>query len=258
MKIDAPHQYNSSSDKPRRVGDTVAIEGNYQWLAANSKNPVQRFWHGTKQSAIDALCPLDNNSLVLDVGCGSGVISSFLATQYQAKVIGVDGNPQAIEFAAKQFPNAQFECRLVDDEFDIPQQVDGIYCLELIEHIYENQAEVLLNNFYRLLKPGGQIFLTTPNYKSFWPAIEWLMDFFKVAPNLGQDQHVTFYHPQRLKALVEHCGFEVRIIRTNCFLAPWLAPLSFKLAKWLDQKEIKMSWLLGSIIVLVAQKPNTL
>jgi 2-polyprenyl-3-methyl-5-hydroxy-6-metoxy-1,4-benzoquinol methylase len=256
MKKDAPHPQDLPHEPSRRVGDTVAIEGNYQWLAANSKNLVQRFWHGTKQSAIDALCPLKKNSVVLDVGCGSGVISSFLATQYQAKVIGVDGNPRAIAFASTQFPQAQFECRLVDDEFNTAQQVDGIYCLELIEHIYENQAVVLLNNFYRLLKPGGQIFLTTPNYKSLWPAIEWLMDFLNLAPNLGQEQHVTFYNPKRLKNLVEQCGFEVRLVRSNCFLAPWLAPFSYKLATWLDQKEIKMKWLMGSIIVLVAQKPG--
>ena len=254
MKKDATDQRHSAAESPRRVGDTVAIDGNYQWLAANSKNPVQRFWHGTKQTAIAALCPPEKNSVVLDVGCGSGVISSFLATQYHAKVIGLDGNSSAISFASKQFPQAQYECRLVDDEFSIAQQVDGIYCLELIEHIYKNQAEVLLHNFHRLLRQDGKIFITTPNYRSLWPVIEWLMDFLKIAPNLGQDQHVTFYNPTSLKALVEQCGFEVSIVRTNCFLAPWLAPFSYKLAQWLDQKEIKMKWLMGSIIVLVAQK----
>jgi hypothetical protein len=82
------------------------------------------------------------------------------------------------------------------------------------------------------------------------------MDFLNLAPNLGQEQHVTFYNPKRLKNLVEQCGFEVRLVRSNCFLAPWLAPFSYKLATWLDQKEIKMKWLMGSIIVLVAQKPG--
>jgi 2-polyprenyl-3-methyl-5-hydroxy-6-metoxy-1,4-benzoquinol methylase len=253
--MNLPRDEVESKSFPRRVGDTVAIVGNYQWLAANSKNLVQRFWHGTKKSAIAALCPLKENSLALDVGCGSGVISAFLADQYRAKVIGLDGNPLAIEFASKQFPQAQFECRLVDDEFDTPQMVDGIYCLELIEHIYRNQAVVLLSNFHRLLKPGGKLLITTPNYKSLWPVIEWFMDFLKIAPNLDGDQHVTFYKPKTLKDLVEECGFEVQQVRSNCFLAPWLAPFSYRLAEWLDKRELKMKWFMGSIIVLVAVKP---
>lgn len=254
MKTDPPSESNINRKAPRRLGDTVDIGGNYQWEAINSSNKVQRFWHQTKQSAIEVLCPPKVGSLILDVGCGSGVITSFLATQYHSNAIGIDGNIKAINFATKQFPNAKFQCRLVDDDYLIEHDVDAIFCLELIEHIYKNQAEALLANFHRLLKSGGSLFITTPNYRSLWPIIEWLMDKLKLAPNLGDDQHVTFYTPDKIRAIVEASGFEITTIRSNCFLAPWAAPFSHRLAKWLDKKELNMTWLLGSILVVVAKK----
>jgi 2-polyprenyl-3-methyl-5-hydroxy-6-metoxy-1,4-benzoquinol methylase len=239
----------------RRVGDLVKISGRYQWDAANSKNKIQRFWHQTKKTSIDSLCPPIASDFVLDVGCGSGVISSYLAKKYNAKVVGIDGNQDAIDFAKKNFPEVSFQCSLVDDDFSLMTEVDSIYCLELIEHIHENQANILLNNFFRLLKPGGRLFLTTPNYKSAWPLIERAMDFMGVAPRLSEDQHVTFYNPETLRKIVINNGFDVKHIRTNCFIAPWVAPFSYKVAEWIDRKELNMKKFFGSIIVLVALKP---
>ena len=43
------------------------------------------------------------------------------------------------------------------------QSFDSILCLEMIEHIEVEKALVLLNECFRLLKPGGTLFLTTPN-----------------------------------------------------------------------------------------------
>jgi len=240
--------------KQRRLGDSVKIPGNYQWLAEHSRNPIQRFWHYTKKSAIDALCPPTRNSFALDVGCGSGVISNYLSSKYGAKVIAIDGNSEAIDFGKAHFPAVDFRCALVDDDFDLDEEIGYVFCLELIEHIHEQQASELLHNFHRLLKPGGKLFLTTPNYRSAWPFIEKAMDSLGLAPPLAEHQHVAFYSPAKLVELVEKSGLHVETVRTNCFLAPWLSPLSLRLARWLDQKELGMKSRVGSIIVLVATK----
>ena len=239
----------------RRMGDTVKISGDYQWRAANSSNLIQRYWHQAKKTAIDILCAPEKDSLVLDVGCGSGVIASYLSVKYSAKVIGLDGNIDAVNFAKAKFPHVDFRPQLVDDDFGLNLRVDSIYCLELIEHIFEPQAIILLDNFFRLLKPGGKLFLTTPNYRSAWPVIEKLMDLFSGAPNLAKDQHVAFYNPDSIRALVESRGFLIEAVRMNCFVAPWVAPFSTRAAKWFESKEIHMSLPLGSIIVLVARRP---
>ena len=245
---------NIPADESRRQGDAVLISGDYQWRAANSANMVQRFWHEAKMTAIDTLCPPQTESLVLDVGCGSGVISNYLRETYAANVIAVDGNIEAINFGKITYPNVQFIHQLVDDDYCIDGDLDYIYCLELIEHLYEQQGKILLNNFHRLLKQGGKLFLTTPNYHSFWPLIEGFLDWFNLTPKLAGDQHVTHYYPKKIASILRNSNFEVELICTNCFLAPWVAPLSLDLARWLNLKELHSRFHMGSIVILVATK----
>lgn len=237
----------------RRTGDEVAIEGGYQHRALTAGPPVQRFWHLAKQIAIARLLPPTPGDFVLDIGCGSGVISDYLA-RAGANVLAVDGSADAIAFARRQYGSPQIEFRLglVDEHFKVDRPVDKIYCLELIEHIHYPQARTLLDHARAVLRPGGQIFLTTPNYRSAWPAIEWLMDQTGTAPKLAGAQHVEFYHAARLRRLLVESGFEVRSLTTKCGLAPWVAPLNRGLATRLQEAELASRWRLGSILVCVA------
>jgi len=239
----------------KRTGDTVKIGGNYQYKAITEGNPVQRFWHYSKQAAIGKLLkpePIDN---VLDVGCGSGVITSYLG-MFANSATGIDGNADAIGFAKNQFENQKtfFLQGLVDEKFSIDTEIDKIYCLEVIEHIYYQQSFEMLKMFYNLLKKDGKVFISTPNYKSFWPLIEWLMDQTGVAPQLLEEQHVEFYNKNKLKKLCIDVGFKIELLVTNCFAAPWIAPFSWTLAKKIDDFETSNSYLPGSIIITVLNK----
>jgi 2-polyprenyl-3-methyl-5-hydroxy-6-metoxy-1,4-benzoquinol methylase len=241
---------------PRRTGDQIPIEGNYQYRALTSGSSVQRFWHQAKLYAVEDLLPVCEGEFVLDFGCGSGVLSGFLSGR-GARVLGVDANPAAIQFAKSQFGSDQVEFRLglIDEEFKLDTPFDKAYCLEVIEHVYPHQGKAMLLNLHRLLRPGGQLLLTTPNYRSIWPIIELGLDHFSRVPPMKGDQHVARYNPQTLKALVHETGFEIETICSICLLAPWTAPLSWALARRIYRWELRMPFLWGSILVLVARKP---
>jgi 2-polyprenyl-3-methyl-5-hydroxy-6-metoxy-1,4-benzoquinol methylase len=237
----------------RRSGDTVAIPGDYQYRALHGGNAVQRFWHHSKQVTISRYLPPQAGDFVLDVGCGSGVIADFLA-QRAATVIGVDGNDAAIAFARRTFArsNLRFERGLVDHDFALPRPADKIYCLEVIEHIYPEQALDMLRVFHRHLAAGGRVYLTTPNSHSAWPAIEWLLDFFKLTPHMSGEQHVASYSRRSLAALCREAGFTVERTFTTSLFAPWLAPLSWKLAEAVNALESGAPF--GCILACVAKK----
>jgi 2-polyprenyl-3-methyl-5-hydroxy-6-metoxy-1,4-benzoquinol methylase len=237
----------------KKSGDLTPIAGDYQALAIKSQNPVQRFWHQTKLWTIESLLPPCSSDFALDVGCGSGVVSQFLS-ESGSQVLGIDGNIQAIDFARKHYtnPKLNFQHGLVDEFFHLEKKADKIYCLEVIEHIYESQCRDMLTIFKKVLKPDGAIFLTTPNYRSLWPFIEWTMDSFKLAPQLDGHQHVTFFNARKLRTLFEECGFQIKTLRSCSFLAPWLAPISWNLAKNLHKYELGSEKLVGSILVCVA------
>lgn len=241
----------------RKTGDCIKINGDYQFRALMEGNPVQRFWHYNKQLAIKTLMPPNPGEYVIDVGCGSGVITSFLG-ESGADVLGIDGNTDAIRFAQRKFSKAKvrFKLGLVDDNLIPEKPVDKIYCLEVIEHIYRHQTEKMLIDFMRILRPGGLVFLTTPNYRSLWPVIEFFMDRLGTAPRMSEDQHVKFYNMKKLAVLCRSAGFKIDLLTTTCFLAPWLAPLSWKLAERIAQKEYRLSFLPGSILICILEKKH--
>ncbi len=240
----------------RRTGDNLSIRGDYQHDALTEGNSVQRFWHYSKQLAISQYLPVRRVDFVLDVGCGSGVIAAFLE-RCGANVLDNHGNPDAIRYATENFAtsNVKFRLGLVDETFQVDVPVDKNYCLEVIEHIYLDQARNMLKTFYKLLRPGGKVFLTTPNYQSLWPVIEWLMDKLRLDPPLRDHQHVEFYNRQKLVRIGIDTGFEIETIITNCFLSPWIAPLSWSLAEKLAVSETRLPGFLGSILISVFVKP---
>lgn len=248
----------STSQFPRYTGDRVAIEGEYQYRVLNHGPAPQRFWHEAKLREAEKWLAPRAGQVLLDVGCGSGVLAARLARHEGVKVIGVDGNRSAWAFATGQWklPNLDFRLGLVD-ELDIPDNsIDGIAFLEVIEHVNEAQGLAVLKTFGRILKPGGRAVISTPNYRSLWPVIEWMLDKTKLVPPMAEHQHVTFYHRRTLRALGEQAGLRYVTHRTICFAAPWLALLHWRLAEAAHRCETARPQPLGSVIVMVFEKPD--
>ncbi|MBD2150108.1 class I SAM-dependent methyltransferase [Pseudanabaena sp. FACHB-1277] len=105
---------------------------------------------------------------VLDITCGSGYGSQFMAVQGAEKVVGVDIDVNSIKHARKyyQHPNVSYiesdahhVSELEDESFDV------IISFETIEHL-QFPRDFLLE-LRRLLKPDGQLIISCPNdYRS--------------------------------------------------------------------------------------------
>src|SRR5262245_17741203 len=221
----------------RREGDAIRISGDYQARALKSSSAAQRFWHEAKFRLIERVAIPSKCERVLDAGCGSGTISQFLSL-HAGEVIAVDSNPSAISFASDTYvaPNLQFRLGQFRDLIGT-KPFDRIYCIEVIEHFYESQATEVLSLFHKITTPGGQLFLTTPNYRSAWPLIEWLLDKFALVATLDDAQHVTQFTKRKLRAILSRAGWRVSYIGTFNGVAPFLAPISRRLALSLEKFE---------------------
>lgn len=99
---------------------------------------------------------------VIDLGCGSGYGSAELAKKAES-VVGVDISESAISEARQQYhaPNLQYQVGSLDQ---LPF-ADGAFnlgvCFEVIEHLDNYRA--LLAEARRVLAPGGQLVISTPN-----------------------------------------------------------------------------------------------
>lgn len=228
----------------RRKGDAIHISGDYQARALRSDRAAQRFWHEAKFRLIRRVAMPSDHDRVLDAGCGSGTISHFLAG-YAADVVGIDSNPAAIGYAKDAFKAENLHFVLGQfDELLASQPFDRIYCIEVIEHLYEHQVAEVLSLFHRLANPDARLFLTTPNYRSAWPLIEWLLDKFGLVATLDEVQHVTHFTGKKLVSMCEGAGWKICQIGTFNGLAPFLAPISHRFAFWTERAEYSYSHLL--------------
>ena len=144
---------------------------------------------------------------ILDVGCGFGGSSVYLARKYSVKATGITISPLQVEMANKAAEQAgvsafflcmDAECMHFDQPFDVLWSVESISHYQDIPRFFVNAA--------RFLKPGGTLAIT---------------DWFK-QESLPPREHRKFLHPIEDGMMIElhtmrdyesylaAAGFEVR------------------------------------------------
>lgn len=149
---------------------------------------------------------------ILDVGCGGGLLSEALA-RHGAHVTGIDMAPAMIEVARLHAHEAQLA---LDYELCSAEQYlersdarfDVITCMELIEHVTSPSA--LLAALARLLRPGGDLFVSTlnRNLRSFLLAIVGAEYLLRLLPR-GTHEYARLVRPSELACLARTHGLLV-------------------------------------------------
>jgi cyclopropane fatty-acyl-phospholipid synthase-like methyltransferase len=154
---------------------------------------------------LDKLEPFRKNNRILDIGCGEGFFLE-VALSRGWEVHGTEFSSLYIPLCASKGINMR-QGRLHVDNYT-EKSFDVITWFEVIEHIDTPNAE--LEKFKKLLRPGGAIYLTTPNFqslsrfvlKSKWSAITY-------------PDHLCYYSPNSLRSLFERHGFSASSISTT-------------------------------------------
>jgi len=190
-------QYLKTLGSMWRLRNSIA-SGDYDQRAYDSRLPPQRWWQRKRCRII--LEWAGSGVPALDVGCGASRILDGLP----AGSLGVDPSVPNLRYA-RRFGKYVAAGALPR----IPVR-DGLFgtviCSQVIEHIPADEA--IFAEFRRLVAPGGQLILGTPDYgRMRWRLMEKVYDF--VNPGGYADEHITHYNAAMLEAMVEEAGFEV-------------------------------------------------
>ena len=107
-----------------------------------------------------------NSLTLLDIGSSTGIISNYLS-KYFKKVVAVDIDKKAIEYAKQKFKtkNLQF---VYGDAMNLPFKkniFDVVVCAHVYEHVPDDR--ILFSEIHRVLKLNGVCYLAAIN--SLWP-----------------------------------------------------------------------------------------
>ena len=139
-------------------------EGYYDIITINGvkKNRgLRATWHNfTNLKVIDNI---SSSGLHLDYACGPGTL---IGNYLDIESIGIDISRKQIEFASKKYKDKGLFVEI--DKFNFQnyeKQFKTVTILGLLEFLNEEDITLLLNNIYNLLDDGGELVLTTPNFK---------------------------------------------------------------------------------------------
>jgi len=167
------------------------------------KNFSQSYrWRNEAEFIVDSDLRL-NFSLGLDVGCNAGYGTEYLSSIFNSKIIGIDTYKHAIKEANSKFYDSKNEYVFYDG-LEIPfsnDTFDFITCFHVIGHV--DSISDFVAELYRVLRPGGRLFIVTPNatYKIF-AIIDSLINNYN--PDLSIRK---YWFSFELEKYISNCGF---------------------------------------------------
>jgi len=108
------------------------------------------------------ICSMNPNDKVLDLGCGGGYISKYMADN-GLQPIGIDFSEKMIEIAKKKYPQISFfNMDIADVDIFFPEDAfDGLIAIYTMYFIPKEQMDRVLEGLSRVLKDGANFFLVT-------------------------------------------------------------------------------------------------
>ena len=156
---------------------------------------------------------LKDANLILDVGCGSGVVTRDIARLTKGKVIAIDGSKDMVDVAKKvlkNFKNVELriepaeKLQFKDNTFDI------VTCNLLL--MWASDPQIVVNEMARVTKPGGIVLATLePDYggKLHWPEDQKVDPIFagKAIEKRGGDPHIG----RKLRFIFVKAGLQTKV-----------------------------------------------
>jgi 2-polyprenyl-3-methyl-5-hydroxy-6-metoxy-1,4-benzoquinol methylase len=201
----------------------------------------------TNEIFVTASSALREGDTILDVGCGDGTLSLYFKDKFR-KIYGVEIAEEAARLAQIQgvFPS------VMDVNVSLSYRDnthETIICLEVIEHLLD--PCYLLSEIYRVLKPNGQLVLTTPNIRNFRNVCQLIIK--GTFPHTTRDEfawkgiHLNYFTRKDIGTLLKNAGFQR--IKFSINQDQFHVSKKRKLVHFLTGEKTFGEWFCGSITV---------
>lgn len=139
--------------------------------------------------------------VVLDVGCGTGLIAAELAERHGSTVVGVDPSPEMLEVArGRSGARARFEPGRAEELAFADETFERAVMVSVVHHVDRPQAFAQVR---RVLEPGGRFVISNADPDGF--SEMWVMRWF---PELIPRELARFPRADELAHELGAAGFE--------------------------------------------------
>jgi SAM-dependent methyltransferase len=128
---------------------------------------------------------LNKGSVVLDIGCGTGIPVTKILYDEGLTAYALDASPTMIEAFRENFPNVPVACESVEKSSFFHRSFDGIIAVGLIFLLSEETQRGLISKMAAALNPGGRLLFSAPLYKVEWRDV--MTD--RISRSLGAEEY---------------------------------------------------------------------
>jgi ubiquinone/menaquinone biosynthesis C-methylase UbiE len=206
--------------------------------------PEQRWWLHTSRELISRMLNLDRTDRLLDIGCGEGYFTLYLAPR-ASWTVGIDLSAKALRLLNKQSSYDRTMLELVTSSAaQLPladETFDKVVCHHVLEHVIDDSG--VIKEIYRVLRRNGKLVIGVPQVFSLQLRVavrlrrmlfprSRLLVTEKIAPGglaselIGRQTHIRFYSIKAIRRLLEVNGFHVeKAVGIGLHTATSLKPL---------------------------------
>lgn len=151
---------------------------------------------------------------VLDYGCGAGHLLEALLQVPSLQCYGIDFSAASVlKTKERTAPYTRLQELFLADELPVAlpgEHFDLITLVETIEHLRDDMLDNSFRELFRLLKPGGRVFITTPFNESLEEHLSYC-PFCNSA--FHHMQHLQRFTAESLSRLANRHGFQTDFCR---------------------------------------------
>ena len=185
--------------------DEESVKDLYKYYSStgfsNYLSPVTKLRY---EKLLDGFEKYRKNNALMDVGCGAGYFM-LSASKKGWRVEGTEISDEAIKLAEEKgqrvYKGDISSLNLREKSYDIA------VLMQLLEHA--SDPEGIIKKLSIVLRPGGMIYITTPNYNSLSRGV------LRERWGMFSKEHMFYFTRKTLGKLLKKCGFRIKRARAE-------------------------------------------
>ena len=168
-----------------------------------------------KYQKLGSLKEILEKKLILDLGCGGGILSETLAEE-GGKILAIDESKKLINEAKKRAKSKKlkinYQCQSIESLKGKKAKFDIILCMEVIEHVKDYRS--FINLAFECLKKDGIIIFSTINksYLSYFTTIFLAEKVLKLVPSKTHNWDM-YVKPEEILEVAKKFSFRLDKIK---------------------------------------------